>query len=482
MDYGLSSLMVSIPRLLIAGTHSGVGKTTVAVGLMAALVRRGLSVQPFKVGPDYIDPGFHQLATGRVSRNLDTWLLPGPVVNGLFQAAGAGAAIAIIEGVMGLFDGHSSTTDRGSTAEVAKLLRVPVVLVVDAGRMARSAAAVVRGYRAFDPRVRIAGVIFNHVSERHARLLRAALRRYTDCPVLGSLPRDPLFALPERHLGLIPAQEHRRVAEVQQRLADVVSRSIDLQRVMRIADGAPPLAPARVPGPARVDRSRGVTIGVARDEAFHFYYQENLDLLRAAGAELVEWSPLNDRRLPDGLDALYLGGGFPEVFARELAHNEPLRRAIKRAVTAGLPTYAECGGLMYLATHLIDAHGTRHAMVGALPGAVRMTSRLQHFGYVTLKPWRDTILAKANDPIKGHEFHYSTWDYPVPARHAAYELVRAREARRLEGFARANVLASYVHVHFLTNLRWARGFVTSARSWRERRAVELGKRCEASNQ
>lgn len=458
--------MIRIPRVLIAGTHSGVGKTTVAVGLMAALVRRGLSVQPFKVGPDYIDPGFHQLATGRVSRNLDTWLLPGPVVNGLFQAAGAGAAVAIIEGVMGLFDGHSSTTDRGSTAEVAKLLQVPVVLVVDASQMARSAAAVVQGYRAFDPRVRIVGVIFNHVSERHAQLLRAALRRYTDCPVLGSLPRDPALALPERHLGLIPAQEQRRVADVQQRLADIVSRSIDLQRVMQIANRAAPLAPVRVPAPARAGRPQGATIGVARDQAFHFYYQENLDLLKAAGAEVVEWSPLKARRLPDGLDALYLGGGFPEVFARELAANEPLRRHLRRAVNAGLPTYAECGGLMYLAQRLVDQRGRSHAMVGALPGTVRMTDRLQHFGYVTLRPRHDTILAKAHDPIKGHEFHYSVWDYRVPAREAAYRVHKERAPERLEGFARANLLASYIHVHFLTNIRWARGFVASAQRWR----------------
>ena len=460
--------MVHLPRLLIAGTHSGVGKTTVAIGLMAALRHRGVAVQPFKVGPDYIDPGFHTLATARVSRNLDTWLLKDTVVRGLFQEASADAQLAMIEGVMGLFDGHASTSDRGSTAELAKLLRVPVILVVDASGMARSAAAMVQGYLRFDPQVHVAGVIFNKIRERHFQLLREALHRYTDCPALGYLPPDAELAIPERHLGLIPAQEDQSLARVQARLGEVVAHSIDLEAIMRIAHAAPPLLPVHRPGKSRGGRSGTCRIGVARDRAFHFYYQENLDLLRDFGAELVAFSPLRDQRLPEGLDALYLGGGFPEVLASELAHNEPLRREIKRVVEEGLPTYAECGGLMYLAKRLVDQQGHRHAMVGVLPGTVRMTDRLQHFGYVTLIPQRDTILARAHDPIKGHEFHYSVWDCQVPEGQAAYVVVRHHEGRRLEGFVHANLLASYIHVHFLTNSRWARGFVASARRFRMR--------------
>jgi cobyrinic acid a,c-diamide synthase len=463
--------MVAIPRILIAGTHSGVGKTTVAVGLMAALVKRGVRVQPFKVGPDYIDPTYHTLVSGRICRNLDTWLLKDKLVRGVFQNASVDAKLAIIEGVMGLFDGHGSTNDRGSTAELAKLLQVPVILVVNASHMARSIAALVQGYLKFDPHVQIAGVIVNNVRERHFRLLRDALQQYTDCPVLGFLPPDPALTIPERHLGLIPAQEARRLAQVQERLVEAVTNSVNLETILRIARGAPQLPWVQLPGENQSEPRKSCRIGVARDEAFHFYYQENLELLEHEGAELIEFSPLGDQRLPEGLDALYLGGGFPEVFASQLAQNEPLRRDIKRAVEGGLPTYAECGGLMYLAEQLVDHEGRRHEMVGVLPGTIRMTNRLQKFGYVTLIPKRDTILAKANDPIKGHEFHYSVWDHQVPEGCAAYVAVKRREGRRLEGFARANLLASYVHVHFLTNIRWARGFVASARRWKEQQVA-----------
>ena len=466
--------MVAIPRILIAGTQSGVGKTTVAIGLIAALAKRGMTAQPFKVGPDYIDPSYHTLVSGRMCRNLDTWLLKDKLIRGVFQDAAADAKIAIIEGVMGLFDGHSSTNDRGSTAELAKLLQVPVILVVDASHMARSAAALVQGYLKFDPAVRIEGVIFNNVRERHFALLREALQRYTDVPALGHLPPDPELAIPERHLGLVPAAEDSKMAQVKDRLADTIIRSVDLKQVLRIAHSAAALPAVELPGKFYNRRSRIVRIGVARDRAFHFYYQENLELLQSFGAELVDFSPLGDQQLPEGLDALYLGGGFPEVFASELSQNEPLRREMKCAIEGGLPTYAECGGLMYLAEHLVDQAGHQHAMAGVLPGAVRMTNRLQNFGYVTLIPRRDTILAKADDPIKGHEFHYSVWDYQVPSGQAAYTAVKRREGRRLEGFVHGNLLASYVHVHFLTNVRWASGFVASAQRWKAPRAAEPG--------
>lgn len=465
--------MIRLPRLLIAGTASGVGKTTVAVGIMAALAKRGVTVQPFKVGPDYIDPSYHVSATGRVSRNLDTWLLTPTLVQGIFQQASADAELAVIEGVMGLFDGHGSTADRGSTAEVAKLLQAPVILVIDGSHMARSAAAMVRGYLDFDRSVRVAGVIVNNVSERHFQLLRESLRRYTSIPVLGYLPHEAGCGIPERHLGLVPAQEDSGLAAVAERLAAVVARTVRLGELVRIAKAAPPLAPARWPAETREARPARVTIGVARDPAFHFYYEENLELLRALGAELVEFSPLEDARLPERLDGLYLGGGFPEIFAERLARNVSLRRGIRRAIERGLPTYAECGGLMYLAERISDADGKAHAMVGALPGSIRMTNRLQHFGYATLIPRRNSILAKARDSIKGHEFHYSVWDHQVPPSQAAYTVVQRRGERRLEGFARANLLASYVHVHFLTNPRWAKGFIASALRMRRRVAGTL---------
>ncbi|MBI1992551.1 MAG: cobyrinate a,c-diamide synthase [Candidatus Omnitrophica bacterium] len=457
--------MVAIPRLLIAGTQSGVGKTTVAVGLMAAFAKRGISVQPFKVGPDYIDPGFHAMATGCASRNLDTWLLKRTLVQGIFQRAAAVAELAVIEGVMGLFDGHASTSDRGSTAEVAKLLQAPVILVVDGSHMARSAAAMVQGYLGFDRALRLAGVIFNKVSERHFQLLREALRRSTRIPALGYLPQDPSLSLPERHLGLVPAVEDPRLTASLARTAEVVAKTVDLGRILRIAREAPPLAPVDMPGDGRGPAPRLARIGVAKDQAFHFYYQENLELLQQLGAELVEFSPLSDERLPDGLDGLYLGGGFPEIFADRLEANATLRREIRQAIERGLPTYAECGGLMYLAERLSGQDGKARAMVGVLPGSIRMTNRLQHFGYATLIPRRNSILAKARDPIKGHEFHYSVWDHQVPPSQAAYTVVQRRGERRLEGFARANLLASYIHVHFFTNVRWAQGFVRSAERW-----------------
>jgi cobyrinic acid a,c-diamide synthase len=464
--------MTRTPRIIIAGTHSGVGKTTIAVGLMAAFTARSLRVQPFKAGPDYIDPSYHAVATGGISRNLDTWLLTERQINAVFHHASAAADVAVVEGVMGLFDGHRSTSDRGSTAELARWLIAPVILVVDASGMARSVAAMVRGYATFDPRVRVAGVILNRVSERHFQLLRDALRRTVPVPVLGYLPSDAALAIPERHLGLVPAQEDPALARVRQRLATLVPQTIDCSRVLRLATGAAPM-PA-VPWPVPAAARPAVTIGVARDRAFHFYYQENLDLLRAYGARLVEFSPLADTRLPDDLDALYLGGGFPERFAASLQQNAPMRLALRRAIASGVPTYAECGGLMYLAQRLIDEAGRTHAMVGILPGSIRMTNRLQHFGYATVTPRRATILADARDPIKGHEFHYSTWDHAPSSRHAAYRVMQRREAARLEGFARANLLASYVHVHFLTNTRWARGFVASAQRWKQSRTSHGG--------
>lgn len=479
--------MVRIPRLIIAGTQSGVGKTTVAMGLIAALRRRGARVQPFKVGPDYIDPSHLERAAGRPPRNLDTWLLTPRTVQQVFQHACRASDMAVIEGVMGLFDGYGGTTERGSTAEVAKLLQAPVILVIDGSHMARSAAAIVKGCRDFDRSVPLAGVIFNRVSERHFQLLRQALRDVPGVIVLGYVPNDTSITIPERHLGLVPAQEQASLAAALKRLAHLMNETVDLARVIRLAKSAPPLPaisepwestlsnPAESGGVEGQPPSSRVRLGIARDQAFHFYYHDNLDLLGAVGVEVVPFSPLEDRRLPDGLDALYVGGGFPEVFAQPLAENRSFRHSLKRAIDAGIPTYAECGGLMYLAQHLVDLNGRSHKMVGALPGAIRMTQRLQSFGYATLVARRPSILARANDRIKGHEFHYSTWDHSIGRHEAAYTVLRRNE-RRVEGFARGNVLASYLHVHFLTNVRWARRFVAAAQQWKQQQQQRRSRR------
>lgn len=411
---------------VIAGTHSGVGKTTIATGLMAALARKGRSVQGWKVGPDYIDPSYHAVATGRPSRNLDTWMCSKSTVRKLF--ARSASDVNVIEGVMGLFDG--ALGGKGSTAEVAQTLGVPVILVVDARSMAQSAGAIVHGFATYDPRVRLAGVIFNRVaSEGHFNYLKESSR----IPVLGWVERDEKIAVPERHLGLIPASEHK---VDDGRLAEVVSRHVDLEHLLRLS---------RVPRTEAPDGRRAsisVRIGYAFDAAFNFYYADNLDLLRAAGAKLVPFSPLADASLPE-VDLLYFGGGFPEVFEERLKANTAFVESVR---CWRKPIYAECGGLMYL------------SMVGAIPGQVRMTERLQNFGYQEATALVDTFLLRAGETVRGHEFHYSTWDGPA----GAYRVTK-RGKERVEGYAGGNILASYIHVHFGSKPVLARRLVQAAK-------------------
>ncbi len=474
---------LSIPRLLIAGTHSGVGKTTVTVGLIQALRRRGIRVQPFKLGPDYIDPGYHTQVAGRSCRNLDTWLIPSNRLGELFQRGCAGADLALIEGVMGLYDGIGATSEEGSTAELAKRLQIPVLLVIDAGSLSRSAAAIVRGYREFDRKVKIVGCIVNRVgSASHFRLLKEGIEKLAGLPVIGWLPRDDRLTLPERHLGLVPSNEDRGWRKALGPLAARIEEGIDLQAVLRLARQAASLPVSeslsgeflsRKQKPSDSDtqilRNSGtskVPIGVARDEAFHFYYPENLELLKELGTEPVPFSPLTDSSLPKGLAALYIGGGFPEVYASQLARNRRLHRQIRQAVAAGMPIYAECGGLMFLTQAILSTRGRRHPMVGLLPGEVRMTDRLQNFGYKRVRAIRPSPLARAGEEARGHEFHHSIAS-GIPARlTAAYEATSlVQKETRMEGYTRQNLIASYIHLHFLSQPRWAERFVQAAREW-----------------
>lgn len=408
---------------VIAGTHTGVGKTTVAAGLMAALARRGYAVQGFKVGPDYIDPSYHERATGRPSRNLDLWMCSEASVRGVY--ARAAADVNVIEGMMGLFDG--GVDGRGTTAAVAKALGAPVVLVVDAGGLAQSAGAVVHGFATYDPGITVAGVIFNRVAgEGHYEYLRRAVR----LPSFGWVGQDATFALPERHLGLVPAGEQ---APDLPRLGEHVVRHLSLGALLDRARVHPPRPSKRSKRPVRA------TIAVARDEAFSFYYQDNLDLLEAAGARLAFFSPLRGG-MPDA-DALYLGGGFPEL------HRVRANRRLRDAVRSGLPVYAECGGLMYLVGQ------------GLLPGRIEMTDRLQSFGYKEARAARDTVVVRRGRRLRGHEFHHSRWIHPrIPA---AWTL-----AGRSEGFARKNIHASYLHLHFAGAPECASRFVESAQRWK----------------
>ena len=456
--------------LVIAGTASGVGKTTVTAGLIAALARRGLRVQPFKVGPDYIDPTYHTSVAGRSCRNLDSWMLPPGALLELYARAASRCDVAIVEGVMGLHDGRHGSGRSGSTAEVATLIGAPVLLVIDAARSARSAAAVALGFRQLDPRVDLAGVIVNNVaSPTHERAVAEPIAGEAGLPVLGSLPRDPAWRLPERYLGLVPTGERPLDADVVEQLAATIAERIDLDRLLAIAARATPPAPvgrSLVPDRPRPSRAR---IAVARDAAFTFYYQDNLDLLRAWGAELVEFSPLADDRLPPGTSGIYVGGGFPELFADDLASNASLLEELRRAARAGMPIYAECGGLMYLAEGLVDRDGRRHRMAGLIPGWSSLERSRLTLGYREVRARRDSPLLPRGAAVRGHEFHWSVLDRAPEAERAAYDVLGAEP--RLEGYATDSLLASYVHLHFGSDPLLAPRFVEACASWADAAGV-----------
>lgn len=457
-------MIIDVPRLVIAAPASGSGKSTIATGLMAALALDHV-VQGFKVGPDYIDPGYHTAATQRVSRNLDTWMLPIPEVKAAFARVVQDADIAIVEGVMGLYDGYDALSESGSTAEVAKLLHAPVILVLDVASMARSAGALALGYRNFDPDLSVAGVICNNVgSEKHALWVTQAIESI-GLPVLGCIPRTSSLCIPERHLGLHTAVE--RTEEVNTFLkhtTSIIAQHVDLSRLLTIARQTPRLefhdTLNQKPDPI-------THIAVARDEAFCFYYEDNFDWLRAAGAEVIFFSPLHDSSLPDNISGLYLGGGYPELYAAQLADNQSMQTAIRSAIASGMPTYAECGGLMFLTHSIIDLEQRVYPMIGVVPGRAEMAAYLT-MGYRTITANRDTLLMPENAQTRGHEFHYSDWvDRSPDIAHAYTILPRMGEASRKEGFAQGNVLASYVHLHFGSDPTLARNFASTCVRWQQ---------------
>ncbi|TXS51103.1 cobyrinate a,c-diamide synthase [Streptomyces sp. t39] len=451
-----------VARLVIAAPSSGAGKTTVATGLMAAFAGRGLAVSPHKVGPDYIDPGYHALATGRPGRNLDAYQCGTALVAPLFAHGARGCELAVVEGVMGLYDGAAGQGELASTAQVAKLLRAPVVLVVDASSQSRSVAALVHGFASWDPGVRIGGVILNKVAtDRHETLLREALEE-SGVPVMGVLRRAADVATPSRHLGLVPvAERHTDAVDAVRAQAEQVRLGCDLDALLALARSAPPLTDTpwdpltAARGGAPTEPAAGgerPVVAVAGGAAFTFSYAEHVELLRAAGARVAAFDPLRDERLPEGTRGLVIGGGFPEVYAPELSANEPLRRAVAALARSGAPVAAECAGLLYLAKSLDGK-----PMCGVLDAEARMTGRLT-LGYREAVAVADSPLAAAGTRLRGHEFHRTVLEPgsgPVPA----WGMVRPE--RRVEGFAQQGVHASYLHTHWAQRPDVATRFVAA---------------------
>lgn len=443
-----------IPRFVIAGERSGVGKSTITVGILMALRARGLDPQPFKAGPDFLDPMHHSAVLGKPSHNLDTWMFRDQVLPSFIRGS-KGSNISVIEGVMGLYDGLDGISEEGSTSHLAKVLKAPVVLIIDASSSARSAGAVALGFKEYDPRVNIAGVIFNNVAgPSHLAMLRDSLRGM-EC--LGGVPSEAAVELRSRHLGLIPAGEDMDMARYA-RIQALVENNVNVERIVELASAAPDIGPRKEVSAARQKRPR-TRIGLAWDEAFNFYYQGNLDHLRMLGAEIVRFSPIRDQ-LPD-VDGLYFGGGYPELFSHELESNSELRESIRRASAEGMPIYAECGGMMYACGAVRDMNGRRMRMTGIFDAEVEMTDRLQAIGYIEMEARKDNVMSLKGWSTRGHEFHYSRVCC-TGNEDFVYEMRRGKGMKNgMDGMLSHNTLASYAHLHFASCPDLARRFVMS---------------------
>lgn len=455
--------------VVVAGTNSGCGKTTVTLGLMAALMRRGLKVAPFKVGPDFIDPGHHAVVTGRSGRNLDGWMIPKETNLSAFTRNVKDADAAVVEGVMGLFDGYDGRTEAGSTAQMAKWLGLPVLLIVNARSMARSAAALVSGFERFDPDLTFAGVIFNNIgSPRHLKYLTDALEGNVGMPCLGGIPRNPDIAIPERHLGLVIREDHLLLDDDRARLAALVEDHVDLDALLARLPEIPGDDAGEPGGDPVTERVR---IGVAKDNAFCFYYPDNLEWLERFGAEIVPFSPVAGDPLPPDLDGLYFGGGYPELHAKKLFENEALRRAVREKSREGMPIYGECGGFMFLCERLVDLDGNDFEMAGCFPFTTRMLKKLRSLGYREASLTEPSLLGAPGLTVRGHEFHYSALD---PAENHAtrhvYDVARRDgEAVDAQGFMADRTLGSYIHLHFSSRPEAARNFVQTCATYRKER-------------
>ncbi|QNO13873.1 cobyrinate a,c-diamide synthase [Alkalicella caledoniensis] len=438
-------------RVIIAGTSSGVGKTTISLGIMAALTKRGVRIAPFKVGPDYIDPGFHSFVTNVPSKNLDSWMLTSETVKFLFLNGIKNKDMGIIEGVMGLYDGFGSIKDQGSTAHISKILKTPVILVIDASAMSTSAAAIVLGFKHYDRDVDIKGIIVNKVAGKaHYEMIKEVIERDVKIPCIGFLPSSLNITLKSRHLGLIPPEEIPSLREKVNQLAVEIEKYIDLDLLLDISKAGGKLDDSiKIVSDQLQTYGDNLTIGVAKDKAFSFYYEDNLELLRKLGVNLVYFSPLRDKNVPKGLDGIYLGGGFPEVFAKELKENKEFRDSLKNELEAGMPTYAECGGLIYLSKGIEDLSGNFNDMVDFFPIKTKMNKTLQRFGYTE-------VTTKTGVSIKGHEFHRSSIEsHSIPSYfyHCKKTNNKGEQVKMWEcGLVKKKTLAGYPHIHFYSNL------------------------------
>ncbi len=448
---------MEIPRLVIAGNLSGAGKTTLAVGLMASLRARGLRVQPFKCGPDYLDPAYHALAAGQAGRSIDSWLLSRQTMMALVAHASGGADVAIIEGLMGLYDGRRGLGAEGSTAEIAKWLRAPVLLILDISRTAQSAGAMAMGYHEFDREVQIIGVVLNNVaSATHLARATEAVEAGAGLPVLGHLAFNPAITLPERHPLLLSETERAALPERIERTRLEVEATVDVEALLGAARAAWPL-PVAAGGPfPPTPRPARARIVYLHDEAFALYQPDNLELLTAWGAEMIPVSPLRAEALPEGIDGLYIGPGFPERCAAELAANVSFLDSVRSAIAAGIAVYAECGGFSYLCEGIVDIAGERHRLVGAVPAWANVHSAI-HVGYALASTARDSLLGRRGRRVRGYEFYWSAPE--VPAEQAAYHVIDPEE--RPEGYARGRLLASNIRLHFGSDASLPRSLVES---------------------
>lgn len=454
-------------KLMIAAVSSSTGKTTVSCGLMRALKKRNMKVQPFKVGPDYIDTEYHTKSSGYKSRNLDEFMLPLEEIKYIFGKNSQDKDISIIEGVMGFYDGYGSSLDYCSSANISKILSCPVILVIDARAMAASAAAIVYGFKNIDKEVNIAGVIVNNVnSQSHYTLLKESIMKYAGVPVVGRIPRDENFSLSSRHLGLTPSFEIDELDDKLDYVAGKLEEYLDIDKILKIAEGDNNEFDS-----ARRDEIRNITnvkLAIAYDKAFNFYYQDNLDLLEEMGVELVKFSPLEDKQLPE-CDGIYIGGGFPEVFASELSMNKGILENIKQKSLEGMPIYAECGGLMYLGERVEDMNANSYKMTGIFRGTSKMQSKLQRFGYCSGKSNMQTTISDKDQIVKGHEFHYSVFESEMDNAYDMFKEMSNGDIKRWGGgYCTGNTLGTYLHTHFCSDYKISLNFINVMEKYREK--------------